>query len=186
MTPSEGVIAIKSTATTYDRGLAFWGDEQLQLVNPAQSAFGVSPAIRGRVERVDFQLSSLQPDQDGDGLPDWWELLYPTASEPGADTDEDGLNNLAEFIAGTNPADRNSKLALSNTLAESDGSKSVRIVWRGVPGRSYRVLRAPLLSASPGDYEVVASREATAEGDMIYEDAPSAGHYFYRVEVVLP
>ena len=44
------------------------------------------------------------PDADDDGAPDWWESLY------GFDPDSDGLSNLAEFLAGTNPL-----------LADSDG-----------------------------------------------------------------
>ncbi|NLF16892.1 MAG: hypothetical protein GX595_06490, partial [Lentisphaerae bacterium] len=50
------------------------------------------------------------PDTDGDGLPDWWEALYPTAGNPAADTDGDGLSNLFEYWSGTNP-----------TVADSDG-----------------------------------------------------------------
>ena len=54
------------------------------------------------------------PDADGDGAPDWWESLYGFDPEDPADAaldpDSDGLSNLAEFFAGTNPL-----------LADSDG-----------------------------------------------------------------
>ncbi|MBU4200344.1 MAG: hypothetical protein L6455_14420 [Kiritimatiellae bacterium] len=49
-------------------------------------------------------------DADGDGLPDWWEQLYgldmnSANGNDGAwgDPDFDGLNNRAEYLAGTNP-----------------------------------------------------------------------------------
>jgi hypothetical protein len=50
-------------------------------------------------------------DSDRDGLPDWWENLYPTAGNPNADTDGDGLSNLYEYWSGTNP-----------TVADTDGN----------------------------------------------------------------
>jgi len=49
------------------------------------------------------------PDTDEDGLPDWWEEQYGfdinDASDATADPDGDGMNNLAEFEAGTHPND---------------------------------------------------------------------------------
>lgn len=61
-------------------------------------------------------LGSLDPtnpdstDTDGDGLPDWWEQLYGLSINDATgdngtwgDPDNDGLNNLAEYLAGTNP-----------------------------------------------------------------------------------
>ena len=38
-------------------------------------------------------------DRDGDGLPDWWEGLYGILAEDGrADSDHDGLSNMAEYL----------------------------------------------------------------------------------------
>jgi hypothetical protein len=46
-------------------------------------------------------------DQDGDGLPDQWELenFGNLEQDGGGDPDEDGLNNLGEYGAGTDPND---------------------------------------------------------------------------------
>src|SRR5262245_10093398 len=53
------------------------------------------------------------PDLDGDGIPDMWELQFaPNLAmlTGGADNDGDGLTNLEEFLADTNPLDANSYL----------------------------------------------------------------------------
>ncbi len=49
-------------------------------------------------------------DSDLNGINDWWESLYrgSLATEPTADPDEDGYDNLHEFIDQTNPCDSNS------------------------------------------------------------------------------
>jgi hypothetical protein len=47
-----------------------------------------------------------ESDTDGDGLPDWWEVLYfssPTAAVPIADPDGDGWDNAKEFSVGGHP-----------------------------------------------------------------------------------
>lgn len=52
------------------------------------------------------------PDADNDGMPDAWETthLFNPASHTDAplDADSDGLSNLREFLAGTNPRDADS------------------------------------------------------------------------------
>ncbi len=48
----------------------------------------------------------LPPDDDGDGLPNWWEEKYfgdPTGANPDEDVDGDGLTNMEEFLLGTDP-----------------------------------------------------------------------------------
>lgn len=56
-------------------------------------------------------------DADGDGMPDWWEVLYGLDASsvvtpddarlgPYGDPDKDGLSNLSEFLARTDPFDR--------------------------------------------------------------------------------
>ena len=68
----------------------------------------------GEVRAVDPQTERKKgigadggiPDQDGDGLPNWWEAKYfggTTSANYDDDPDEDELTNLQEFIFGTDP-----------------------------------------------------------------------------------
>ncbi len=54
-----------------------------------------------------LSVFSLDGDLDGDGLPDWWErafrLSVTNPADAGADADADGLSNLDEFRAHSNP-----------------------------------------------------------------------------------
>ncbi len=65
--------------------------------------------IMGAAIDIGALESSALIDTDGDGLYDWWELVYQfnpnLPGEQHQDADGDGIDNLAEFLAGTNPRD---------------------------------------------------------------------------------
>lgn len=56
---------------------------------------------------MDGEADVFDPDDDNDGMPDWWESFYGLdpldPSDAGEDPDGDGQTNLEEFLAGTNP-----------------------------------------------------------------------------------
>ncbi len=61
------------------------------------------------VEEFDNATAPDDPDTDNDNLPDGWEVSYglnPLADDASGDFDEDGYNNLDEYLAGTNPTDQ--------------------------------------------------------------------------------
>jgi uncharacterized protein (DUF2141 family) len=62
--------------------------------------------VTNRVTDIDFSLAD--PDDDADGLPDWWEILHwsDTETEDGdGDPDLDGYANWEEYLARTDPED---------------------------------------------------------------------------------
>ena len=61
--------------------------------------------------------------------------LANPASAPDADPDRDGVSNLAEYQAGTNPVQTTSHLELTLTPAAT----GMRLNWHGVAGKVYRV-----------------------------------------------
>ena len=46
-------------------------------------------------------------DEDGDGMPDWYEFFH-NVNSPYSDADNDGLVNLYEYLCGTDPNDKTS------------------------------------------------------------------------------
>jgi hypothetical protein len=77
-----------------------------------------------------FVLGAAVPDSDDDLMPDEWESannLDPQVNDAALDADEDGLLNLAEFRAGTDPQDEDSD---DDTL--KDGVEKKTGVWAGI------------------------------------------------------
>ena len=105
------------------------------------------PALIGALTwRLGYGLSSVTAevvngtDEDRDTIFDQWELLYglnPAVASDGAlDSDGDGLNNLDEFRAGTDPRDPSSVFRITNITADAG---SLRIQANAVPGKRYQL-----------------------------------------------
>jgi len=87
-----------------------------------------------------YRNLQLDPNQSvvGDSIPNWWKQQYgfdpfdPTVA--GADPDHDGMNNLQEYLAGTNPTNAASCLKITS-VAMTNGN--IRVSWSAVGGKSY-------------------------------------------------
>ena len=178
---SANTLRLANPGITYTRSSVLWNGQPVTLRNAAQATVTISPATRGRIERLDLGLGDFPADSDGDGLPDWWESQYPSAGNANADTDGDGLINLREYIAGTNPEDADSSFEFVTVIEEIPGVMLIQ--WSSVPGKSYTLLRAPTLSLNPLDYQPVRTG-ISAQGNLTtYRDTTGVGHQFYRVRI---
>ena len=116
-------------------------------------------------------------DSDGDGMDDAWELAMFGNLEQTAegDFDADGFNNLAEFLARTDP--RKSASLLRVTAQKQVAG--LKIEWPSVAGKSYQVqYKEDLSVAEWTNLDGV----VTATGDFSSVVDTSAGSKrFYRV-----
>jgi hypothetical protein len=87
-----------------------------------------------------MKLDAVPIDADGNGLPDAWEQQYfgHTGVGTEADADNDGMSNLREYLAGTNPTNAASLFRLTSALPVNN---DVRVDWTTVGGHGY-VLQA--------------------------------------------
>lgn len=85
-------------------------------------------------------------DSDGDGMPDAWEAQHNLNTNSSADAvldlDGDTMANLAEFIAGTDPANSNSFLKIN----APEGGGPASISFEAISNRSYTVQSADTLN----------------------------------------
>jgi hypothetical protein len=126
-------------------------------------------------------------DSDGDGIPDWWMLRYfghatgqaGDKSRAGDDADGDGVSNLNEFIARTNPRDASSALRVT-TL--HNGLGGFQINWPSVAGKKYRVFYSDDLQTWTA---FVPDKVADSTLSSWIDPAPLPAQRLYRVQALL-
>ena len=134
-----------------------------------------------RTERLDNG-----PDSDADGLPDAWEYSRYgnlTALSGTGDLDTDGVSDLNEYLADTDPDDDASLLLL--TLVEAGGSTN-QLAW---PSRSTRLYQVQATALLTGTWENAASGVLSGTGgELALTDVPATNRpaRFYRVNAILP
>ncbi len=81
--------------------------------------------------------SSSTADADSDGLDDGWEITHfgNLNAGPADDPDTDGLTNLEEFLAGTDPKSAN--FLIQPVTITTEGK--LHVTWNTAPGKSYQL-----------------------------------------------
>jgi hypothetical protein len=129
-------------------------------------------------------------DDDGDGMPNWWEANYlggKTNGLPGGNNDADALTNLQEWIADTLPNNSNSVyVALITNLTVNGDTVSVQVGPGTSTRREYDLSwKTNLLDASwtPVGLDVPGNYDGSAVTLSVSNSVPNI---FYRSAVKLP
>ncbi len=139
-------------------------------------------------------LTSLTGDTDGDGLPDWWEVLYfgdPEAAvpdrsvaDPEGDADHDMFKNLHEYLAGTDPTDPQSLLRLVRAGPSALDPNETEVTWQSVPGKTYTVQGRASFEAGSDWAELAAGVPAHASDAVtVWTHTGAPMPYYYRVRL---
>ncbi len=179
---SSNVIQLLPSGTGFSRSQITWNGNPVNFVVPSQANTSVSVLDRGRIERVDLQLSAPLTDSDGNGLPDPWELTYfgHIGVDPNADPDKDGLSNLAEYRGGTNPLVPNASLPFQFVGISCEPNGGIRLEWYSASNSIYTLQRSSNLLA--GFQDLITNIPATPQiNSLVDTNILGAGPYFYRL-----
>jgi hypothetical protein len=153
----------------------------------ANITFGNDPANwqAGAPTPGRLNQNAFAADTDQDGLPDEWELANgldprnPNGPDgPYGDPDADGVNNLEEFLAGTNPQDGAEALRLQVNV----NLPYCVLTFNTVTGRTYFVEAAAGL-ATTNDWSTVAGGIAGSGSPAVVNDPLGPAVRFYRLRV---
>jgi fibronectin type 3 domain-containing protein len=123
----------------------------------------------------------LRLDTDGDGMPDAWETTYglsPSVNDASGDSDNDGVSNLNEYLAGSNPTSAADNAPVANAGSDQNVIPQ-RVMLNG--SSSYDPTGDPLSYAwtqtgGPASVIIENSTQSTA-----YFVGITAGTYTFRL-----
>jgi hypothetical protein len=157
------------------------GDLRLAM-SAADGVWNGIDAVSGSTG-MPFRIRYSPVDADGDGIPDWWEIRYygaDTGAVAGDDTDKDRMTAWDEYVAGTNPTNRESLLAMGPLLALGT---SYEVRWSSVDDRLYALDSSTNLAAGFGAVAASNIPGRAPTNTFTITNAPASPPLFYRVRV---
>jgi hypothetical protein len=132
---------------------------------------------------INFTGNYTFADANNNGMSDAWETAQFGVVSPSrtatTDTDGDGVTDLKEFQAGTNPNSAASRLIIASPVLLPDGK--LRLQWPTLSGRGYRVE-----GSTNGTHWTGITPWTIAPGALLTHDVPAwtpGAPYLFRVEV---
>jgi hypothetical protein len=148
-------------------------------------AFGNEPTNWFAATPTPGQYGDLE-DSDGDGLPDWWELAEGTdckVPDSNADPDQDGMSNLQEFMAGTDPHDAQSRLKLDAKIVNAT---SVSLEFLAKSNHTYSILYKNSMNAPSWSKLIDVPAQDTNWVSTVVDVTSSTTRFYRLVTPTLP
>jgi hypothetical protein len=122
-----------------------------------------------------FTLTVL-PDANTNGLPDNWETAYGVTDSL-EDADGDGMNNLQEYIAGTNPTNASSYLKIDQMTAS--GANTLQFI--ALSNKTYTVEFTEALGSGAWTRLADIFAHATNRTERVIDPGPCDRRYYRLV-----
>jgi hypothetical protein len=127
-------------------------------------------------------------DSDNNGLPDYWEEQYfhtLTGTSPTADPDGDGMSNLQEFMADTNPTNAASYFHVQSIAKNPGGGMAVS--YLSSSNRVYTLYYTDAFNSGVwSNVPTATSVPGTGGLQTLIDPATNLVHRTYKVMVQLP
>ena len=148
-------------------------------------------SLSNAVAYVQTDTIATGADSDRNGLPDAWEIqnFGHTGVDPNADPDHDGMSNMQEYLAGTDPNDANDNLRITAIRVSFivSGNDNDMLVWTSHPTRQYRIQqRTNLAGGAWVDAGVLLSPDAGTNTTRTLQFSGPMPQRFLRIQAVKP
>ena len=120
-----------------------------------------------------------------DAMTTWRYSYFTTTLNSGnaadtADPDQDGMSNMDEFIAGTIPTNKLSRLAFTGT---SSAANQIMLDFPSVLGRTYRIQWTDTL-ITPVSWNTLSNAIPGTATLLHINDTMTSTQRFYRIQIV--
>lgn len=167
--------------------LKAWGTTMWELWWNNRHVPGAAP-----IPMADMDLQLDVSDDDGDGIPAFWEILHfsgPTNAVADIDSDGDGWTNREEYIAMTDPLDPTSSLRIQSIeVRDVQGDDLVTLSFTSSMARIYGLQTTDDLVGGGTWLDAVAARPGVDGNDRFDHTNPALSRLsgLYRLTVRLP